>query len=175
VCTTYTCNGKVSGDSRCTAVPNPCTEKKKANPGTCREVRCSASVSGGCYVQLNHALCKTRHGNACLEYECTPEGQTPDISETGCRLKTNKTKIKEDELKKNGKISCFAATCDSGNGVVGEKDICKSSNDKCFTSSCQSVSGAYKCVEKEKDRPSDTKCKTYSRRQGLGSKDYNRM
>jgi len=159
-CTTYACDGSKKDPYRCTAVANPCTAKKNANPGTCREVYCSLAKNG-CYVQLNNAYCQTQHGNACLEYECTPEGQTPEIASTGCRLKSNKTKTKEDELKKNGKSACFSATCDPITGVTGERDTCVPTNANCYSSACKENNGKYSCQQSDKNRPAKTKCTEY--------------
>jgi len=161
ICTSYVCDGKKTGNARCSAVYNQCSDKKKKNPGTCREVQCSVA-KGGCYVQLNNAYCQQKHGNACLEYECTPEGQTPQFADTGCRLKSNKTITKENELKNNGKSACFKATCDPITGALGEKDLCVPSNDKCYSAACTLSSGKYACKDSDKNRPANTACKTYS-------------
>jgi len=161
ICTTYVCDGTKTGDARCTGYANPCTEKYQEAPGTCREVYCNPS-KGGCYVHLNNVTCQTAHGNGCLEYECTPVGETPDIALTGCRLVTNKTKLKEDELISNNKSGCFVATCDPTNGEVGEKDICDTPYPKCYTSTCQqNATGGYSCVVEDYKRPDNTECVTY--------------
>jgi len=143
---------------------NTCEEKKKANPGTCREYSCSTSA-GGCYVTLNHALCQAKHGNACEQYECTPEGVAVDdkFKETGCRLKANKTKELEDELKKSGNNVCASAACDPDSGVYEKvASKCTSTNDKCYAPACvKQKDGKFGCGEVDYNRPKDTQCKKY--------------
>jgi len=164
VCQWYSCDGtKSKEDERCSVVMNTCDEKKKANPGTCREYSCSTSA-GGCYVTLNHALCQAKHGNKCEEYECTPEGVAVEdkFKETGCRLKTNKTKKLEDELKSSGKDKCASAACDPDSGVYEKvASRCTSSNDKCYAPACVKRGNSYECGEVDYKRPKDTQCTKY--------------
>jgi len=164
VCRSWVCSKPgVTGDGRCTPVDNQCTAKKNANPGKCREVYCSTSVSGGCYMQPNHNYCQKTHGNACLTYGCTPEGQTAQIASSGCRLTGNKTNDKQNELIKNGKSACFKATCNTVTGATGEYDLCPAQNKfpKCYTYTCELYNGKYQCRQHDLNRPKNTKCTEY--------------
>jgi len=170
VCTTYTCDGTKPDAERCVAHANTCQEWKDKNRGTCREVLCSTSKTGGCYVNINDNYCQREFGNACIDFECTPENETISDAdfqlyrESGCRPKagTNKTAIKEQELIESGKITCFRATCNA-NGATGEVDTCTPKNPaKCYTSACTKVGeNEYQCVEEAKKHPENTECETY--------------
>jgi len=161
-CTQYVCDGNKTGDERCSPVYNDCAAMKEANPGTCREVLCDPTVDGGCYVKLNDTLCAAEYGNACEEFECTPAGEIvpEEYKDTGCRVKLNKTAVKEAELVSMGK-GCFRATCDKVSGVVGEEDTCVSEYPGCFTSTCELDGTEYKCKEVEKDHAADDQCVHY--------------
>jgi len=166
VCQWAKCDGTKPDSQRCSIVNNTCSAMRQQYPGTCREVLCSTSVSGGCYVKLNDKYCKDYYGgDECVQYECTPLGQTvpSGYTKTGCRLVVNKTLNHQQELVNSGKSSCLEATCDANTGVVGEKDLCPGRNQypKCYTSSCQKSGGEYKCINKDYKRPKDDECIKY--------------
>jgi len=164
VCQWYSCDGKkTDAQGRCSVVKNNCESMRKQYPGTCREVKCSTSVNGGCYVELNNAVCKSAHGNACEEFECTPLNAAVPAAyaATGCRLKNNLTANLEATLKGDGRINCFKATCNKVTGVTTPQDTCVSSRPSCATSACTKSGSAWSCKETEVNDPKDA-CTTYS-------------
>jgi len=127
------------------------------HPGLCRNVFCDAE-RGECRYEYNEYC--NQFNTPCEQWECTPFGETPVDTVTGCRVKENYTQQCVDQL--GAKSGCFEVVCDGSSTECDRMlvDTCTSMNTACMTWACteNATTGEYQCVGTETPHPADTNC-----------------
>jgi len=138
----------------------------------CQSLVCDVSMEAtdGWELRYDDNYCQDKYGKGdnCLIYSCARDGEE-NLYDDGCRLVTNYTKVKEDELREAGKLydgthGCFIPVCNKATGETSEKVYCPeydSYSKKCYNVTCENDGEGFQCKAKEINKNPSTKCYEY--------------